>query len=341
MPYNNLIARSGSNPPAQVQDDVSALIPEDVSKEIIRGVVYKSAVMRLFKKRQMAARQQRMPVLATKPIAYFVSGDTGLKQTTEIDWTNVYLNAEEIACIVPVPENVLDDVASGGYNLWDAMQPDIEEALAVVFDEAVLFGVNAPATYPTAIATAAVAAGNTVTRGTGIDFADNINTAMGTVETDGYVVNGHIVRPSVKSALRGLRSTTNELIFQPENSNGVRDTDFGPDPLIGRIWSEPAYVSNAGFNAFTGIGGAAGGYEVVTGDFNQGIIGIRSDMTMKRFDTGVIQDANGAITLNLLQQDAIALRVVMRVGFAVPNPVNRVQPVAANRYPFGVVKQAG
>jgi hypothetical protein len=54
-------------------------------------------------------KQVRFPVLSALPVAYWVTGDTGQKQTTEINWDNKYLNIEEIAAIVPIPENVVDD----------------------------------------------------------------------------------------------------------------------------------------------------------------------------------------------------------------------------------------
>ena len=47
-------------------------------------------------------------------------GDTGLKQTTEVNWSNKFLNVEEIAVIVPVPDNVLADVE---INIWDEALP--------------------------------------------------------------------------------------------------------------------------------------------------------------------------------------------------------------------------
>jgi HK97 family phage major capsid protein len=88
----------------------AALIPEDASAEIIQGVPSDSAVLQLARRLpNMSRKQTRLPVLATLPTAYFVNGDTGLKQTSSVSWENVYLNAEELAVIVPIPEAVLDD----------------------------------------------------------------------------------------------------------------------------------------------------------------------------------------------------------------------------------------
>jgi len=52
----------------------------------------------------------------------------------------------------------------------------------------------------------------------------------------------------------------------------------------------------------------------------------------------VIDDGAGNILFNLAQQDMVALRVVMRLGWALPNPVNRVNPNAATRYPFAILE---
>ena len=54
-------------------------------------------------------------------------------------------------------------------------------------------------------------------------------------------------------------------------------------------------------------------------------------------DQAVIQDAAGNTIYNLAQQDMIALRAVMRLGFALPNPINRLQPTEASRAPFAVL----
>ena len=75
MPYSNVISRT----------DAAALIPEEVSREIVQGVLEESVVLRLGRKlANMARAQTRMPVLSLFPTGYFVNGDTGLKKTTEI-----------------------------------------------------------------------------------------------------------------------------------------------------------------------------------------------------------------------------------------------------------------
>jgi HK97 family phage major capsid protein len=123
--YNNQIDRN----------DANALIPDDVAREIIQGVPQYSAIMQLATKApNMPTNQRRIPVLSTLPTAYFVNGDTGLKQTSEQSWANKYFDAEELAVIIPIPEAVLDDA---NYDIWGEIKPRIMEAMGIAFDQAV------------------------------------------------------------------------------------------------------------------------------------------------------------------------------------------------------------
>lgn len=330
MSYNAVLPR-GATPTYSATPGAHPLIKEDLADEIIKGVTEKSIVLTQAKKRRMSTQQARMAVLDSKPTAYFITGgDTGLKQTTTMLWANKFLDAQEVAVIVPIPLNLLDDV---DIDLWSEFRPEIEEAFAVVIDGAILFDINKPSVWPTAIAPAAIAAGNTVTQGAGVDIAADVNNVIGAVEADGFSPNGIFFREPLRATFRGLRSSTNELIFNM-NTPGVEDSNFK-----GRIWGLKAMSSHLGtFEAHNAA--AANATNLISGDWNQLIIGMRQDMRVSKHTDGVIQDLSGAITFNLLQQDMIAARFTMRLAFQVPNPINRLQATAGNRYPFAVLRDA-
>ena len=314
MAYDKVIDRS----------DAAALIPEEVSREIVQGVAETSACLRLFRRLpNMSRKQQRIPVLSALPTAYFVNGDTGLKQTTEQAWENKYLNAEEIACIVPIPEAVLDDA---DYDIWAEVRPRIVEAFGVVIDAAILFGTNAPASWPDSILDGATNAGHVVALGTGADIYDDImgeNGVISLVEEDGYMVNGHIAAMTMKAKLRGLRDTSGQPIFVRSMQDRTR-YELDGEPM--------EFPANGAFDVTQAL--------MFSGDFRQAVYAMRQEITYKVLTEAVIQDNTGAIVYNLAQQDMVALRAVMRLAWQVPNPVNRLQPTAAQRYPFAVLTPA-
>jgi HK97 family phage major capsid protein len=308
VPYDNIVSRT----------DAAALIPEDVARDILSKAPDESGALTLFRRVRMSSKQQRMPVLAALPVAYFVNGDTGLKQTTELNWANKYLEAEEIAVIVPVPDAVLDDA---DFDIWGEAKPLIVEAIGRTLDAAVFFGTNKPATWPTHIVGIATGAGNSAARGTNTaaegGIAEDFNDVFSTVEADGFDVNGIIANRTMRGRLRGAR-----------DANGVRLDDVSPNSVFG----EDVVYPMRGLWP-TGLSAA----EAIVGDFSHGIIGIRQDITWKILDQAVIQDNTGAIVYNLAQQDMVAMRCVFRVGFAVSNVINYDQPTEANRSPWGVL----
>lgn len=318
MPYNSQITRS----------DSAALAPEEVSREIIQGVAETSAVMRLGRRLPNMSRSQvRMPVLSALMTAYFVSADTGLKQTTETAWANKYLNAEELAVIVPIPEAVLDDV---DYDIWGEVKPRIAEAMGKAFDQAVLYGTNAPGTWPADLTTGATAAGNTVSLAASTDVFDatlGVGGTLALVEADGFMVSGHVAAMSMKAQLRGLRDANGQPIFMVGQQSG------GPS-----LQGLTRYELDGAPIEFPRNGSIIPGTALMhSGDWTQLVWSMRQDITYKVLTEAVITDGSGAIIYNLPQQDMVALRAVMRLGWQLPNPINALQAVEANRYPFGVL----
>lgn len=311
MPYDSVISRSNA----------TALMPESVSREILQAVPQASAVMQMARRLPDIGRKtHRLPILNALAHAYFVDGDTGLKQTSNMEWADKYITAEELAVIVPIPEAVLDDA---DYDVWAEIRPHITEAFGRAFDAAVLFGTDAPASWPTNIKAAAVAASNSVALGAGDDLYDDLLSAGGVfakVEADGYYVNGSIAALSMMASLRGLRDANGRPLFLDSMTDTIRYMLAGREILFPR---------NGGFSASAAL--------LFAGDWSQVVWAVRQDLTYKILDQAVIQDASGNIIYNLAQQDMVALRATMRLGWQVPNPVNPIQATAGSRYPIGVL----
>lgn len=310
MPYNNLTSRT----------DAAALIPEEVSTAIIGRATTASGVLSLFRKVPVGRAQLRMPVLSALPIAYFVNGDTGLKQTTEVNWANKFLNIEEIATIMPVPDNVLADA---DVDVWDESEPYLAEAVGRALDAAVFFGTNAPGTFPTAISAAAAAAGNSFTEASTAaqgGFMGDVDALIGLVEADGFDVSGFIAARTSKGKLRAARATDGQRLDANRINGALSELDG--EPVV--------YPMRGLFPA----GGAAGtNVRMFAGQWDQFVVGVRQDITMKILTEAVIQDNTGAIIYNLAQQDMTAVRLTFRVGWQVANIINYDQGVEASRYP--------
>lgn len=299
-----------------------SLIPVQESNEIIQGVVAQSAVLSRGRKlANMTSKQYKMPVLNMLPVAYFVDGDSGQKQTTKQAWDKKFITAEEIAVIVPVPEAVLDD---SEYDIWGEVKPRIIEAFGKVIDGAILFDVDKPATWRDGVVTTATAAGAVVTLGSADNLYDKIMAEDGViakVENSGYFVNSHMADISMRAKLRGLKDTTGNPIFKTDMQSGTAYSLDG---------SPMNFPNNGAFDKTKAL--------MISGDFSQLVYSIRQDITFKLFTEGVVQNTDGTIAYNLMQNDMVALRAVMRLGWEIPNPINSLQKDKTKRCPFAIMK---
>jgi HK97 family phage major capsid protein len=309
--------------------NATALIPAPVTDSIISGITERSAFMSMATRLpNMSSKTLTMPVLSALPTAYFVTGEAGdgtnlgLKQATHMAWGTKIITAEEIAVLVPIPQNVLDD---SSYDIWGNVRDKAVEAFGLLIDNAAIFNSGAPASWPVGIAAGAAAASNKIVRAALGDLADDIggpSGLMSKVEGDGYDCNGFYGDISMKAALRGVRDTNKGLIFQPSMTAGTPSTLYG----------QPIMYARNGVTMGTSL--------LIGGDWKQAVYSIRQDMTVKLLTEGVITDATGAIQFNLGQQDMVALRLTMRLGWQLPNPINRLNGTDGTRYPFAVLTSA-
>ena len=289
--------------------DAEAIIREQVASNIFQDAPKHSVFLSMAKKLpKMTSNQTRMRVLDFLPTAYWVNGDTGMKQTTRQAWDNVFINAGELAVIVPISDAVLSDAE---FDIFGEVTPRVMEAIGQKVDAAVIFGDNRPAEWGLDIISRARQAGNNVSPTTGKDYYDLIlgeNGVFSKVEDDGYGVTGALAPMNFKSKLRGLRDKTGQPIFK-SNMQDVARYSLDGAPIT--------FPENGAFYANIA--------QLVVGDFSQAVYAIRQDITVKILDQGVIQDPDTKeIIFNLAQQDMTALRIVFRMGWALPNPATRL-----------------
>ena len=289
--------------------DAEAIIREQVISTIFQDAPKQSTFMSMARKLpNMTSNQTRMRVLDFLPTAYWVDGDTGMKQTTRQAWDNVFIEAAELAVIVPISEAVLDDAE---FDIFGEITPRVNEAIGQRVDSAIIFGVNRPRNWQNDIITLARQAGNNVTVGSSPDYYNLLlgeGGVISKVEEDGYMATGALAAMSMRAKLRGIRATDGSLIFKSDMQGS---TNYALD-------GAPMYFPQNGAYDNTIA-------QLIVGDFKQAVYSIRQDVTVKILDQGVIQDPiTKEIVYNLAQQDMVALRIVFRMGWALPNPATRM-----------------
>ena len=315
----------------------SVVLPVEYGREIIRGVLGRSKALELGRRLpDMKGKTYKLNVLSQLPVAGWVKNqltpsgaadEIKNKPISALAWEGVDLVAEEIACIVPVSLNTLADVEDFGVEVVPEITEQIIGAFQQVIDATVFFGVDSPWSGYTGLVAGATSAGATVTWDgqSGLSFYNAINDAMEYVEKSGYVPTAILGGPSLNSA---FRNTITAL--------GILAGDQG------EIGALPRHIDlTGGFAQDTAF--------AIVGDFRYLVYSFREEMAMRVLYEATLKDpATGTELYNLAQQDMIGFRFTMRLGVALPNPVNRVSGLAsdgvikagASAYPFAVITKS-
>lgn len=294
------------------KSDVEALIETQVADEIFQGVTKESKALSMFRRLpNMTSDKTKLRVLDSLPVAYFVdeSANNGRKNTSKQAWANKYINAAELAVIIPIKENLLNDA---DVDLWSEIRPRVVEAFAKKIDNAMFFGIDKPTDWRAGLVPSVITAGATTTE-TNAGLYSDINDTMTKVEESGYDVNAILGGVGLKGKFR---------MMTDRNGQPLNTTE------IGSIRRE--FMDNGAWNKDA--------VTLVAGDFSQAVYAIRQDVTYKVLTEAVIQDpSDGSILYNLAQDDMVALRVTMRLGWEIPNPVNALNGTAS-RFPFAALQ---
>lgn len=305
--------------------NAEVLIPEEESKQIIQDVATSSVALRLGNKMpNMTRKQLKIPVLTGSVSASFIDGDTGMKPTSNMTWDKVYITAEELAVIVPIPEAVLDDA---DYDIFGEVRPRIVEAFGKAIDGAVFHGTGKPESWPDGLVPAAIAAGKV--KELGDDLYQDINGEGGVIallEESGIAATSYVGALQLRAKLRGAVDANKQPIFRMAYGNGNAGS------MVYELNGTPvSFPENGSFDGTKAL--------LLAGNWRYMRYAIRQDITYKILTEASLTDETGKVTLNLAQQDCVALRAVMRLGWALPRPVNAVS--GKEYFPFAVLAPSG
>ena len=274
-----------------LKDELRGFVPTPQATDIIKAVARGSSILRMAKTEKMTSDKKTFNVLTNGPGAYWV-GEGERIQTSGSEWIHPSIEAKKLAVIIPVTREKLEDTT---INVFSELRPEIAEAFYTAIDAACLFGTNSP--FATNVFKGIEDNSLIVTSSDNIDIA--VSDAMAMVEENGYDPNGYIGRIGVKNLLRKLRDANGA----PAYVNGTTG---------GELYSQPIeFVRNGAW-----LNEKA---DIITGEWKYAVVGIRNGISYEILREATLQgtlDTDGK-PLSLAEQDMVAIKATMRLGFLV------------------------
>lgn len=311
--------------------EVAGLIQDAYSTEFLTSAADSSVALQTFPTVNMGTKTARLPVLATIPHADWVTEQSdnaaGTKPTSKATWANKTLVAEEVAVIIPVHENVIDDATE---DVLGELTQIGGQSMGYALDAAVFFGTNKPATWTDPDLFAAATAGGNLTQVSTTDLKSDLMGAI--LQNAGLVIGDGEFDPDALIARRSLRMQLANL----------RDAQGAPIYLPSLSAAPGAIDQVAGLDAHWSRGTVKGDKPVFDSAKAVGLIvdstavriGVRQDITVKFLDQATV---NG---INLAEKDMVALRFKARYGYVIKNIVAQKNDAPVTKYPVGAVTPA-
>jgi len=273
------------------RSDVSTLIEDAYSHALLESVEAGSQCLSAFPTLNLGTKTTNFPMLASLPQAGWVSEDvgdaSGTKPTSEVRWKSQTMVVEEIAVIVPVHEDVLDDATS---DIVGQIVKSAGTAIGQKLDLAILWGTGKPLSWASDdLWTAASNASQTKAITSGAANADDI---VGAVTQQAKVL-----------AALGLQPDTllGPLTFRYDVVN-LRDSNGLP------IFRDEQFAGmNTSFNRNSTWDSSLASALVV--DSSRVRIGVRQDISVKYLDQATVN------SINLAEKDMVAYRFKARFGY--------------------------
>ena len=263
-------------------------IPEKYNKLILKEIINNSKVMQLARYEEMDGKEKEFEYFAKGPGAYWV-GEGEKIQTSKPQWMKAKMVAKKLGVIIPCSREFLHYKMS---DFFEQMKPKIAEAFHQKFDDAAIRNVDNP--FPQSLEESAIAAGNVVS---GEINYDNILSLEDVLNDEDYDANAFISTKKNRSTLRNVHKIENGVIVESLYDRGANTIDGLPVVDLKGMIKGNLYA----------------------GDFDYMYYGIPFGMSYKLDESAqlsTLKNEDGT-PVNLFEQELVALRVTMDVGFMI------------------------
>jgi HK97 family phage major capsid protein len=290
--------------------EVATLIQEAYADVLLDGAREASTALSAFPTVSMGTKLTHLPVLATLPEAGWVSESAtesgGVKPTSQATWQDRTLVAEEIAVILPIHENVIDDATTA---ILTELASLGGQAIGKKLDQAIFFGTDKPASWVSDdLLTAAVAASQDVNVVDGeaneSDIVGAVNQVSELLAVSGYSPDTMVASLAMRYKVANLRDANGQPIFRDESFAGFR-TFFNRNGA----WAPASAVA-------------------LVADSSRIRIGVRQDIQVKLLDQATVG------SINLAERDMVAIRLKARFAYVLGTGAT---PSGVDKTPVGVV----
>lgn len=279
-----------------LQENLEGFVPKPISQDIIGMAVRGSSILRLSKVETMESDNKTFSVMK-KGVGAFWTKEAGRIQNSTPEWDFPKMDAEKIAVIIPVTKEKMKDAT---IDVFGTLRPYIAEAFYEAIDSACLFGTGSP--FATNIYGAADTSGQKVQIGTNSKVDLDISDVMAAVEKAGFDVDGFVAGLDFKNQLRKLRDADGNQLYV--EGTGQK-----------QLYSLPVEFNRA--NSWDSTKALC-----IAGEWKYSVVGIRDELQYEVLTEATLHNVTMADgkPLSLAENDLIAIKVTMRLGFAVVQP---------------------
>lgn len=295
--YLEVVGKDAMN----TSDESSVLPPQEFVTEITRleeefGVARRFATMR----RSSSGAGIRF-LMGADDVVIFDTAESGKKKSTDLSYTEQTLLWRKFAAILPITDELTEDAA---IDLWNDATQRFARAYSRREDQLVFTEAATGGNTKDGIVNVTGVNNVEVASPTATTFDDFVDMILGVPSMSGNTGQFYLNRTMLAIAMK-LKDDENRPLWLPAIASAA------PATILGRPYIETEVLAKID-EADPGVGIA------VYGDLKYATLGERDTLKVEMFNTGIVgdpdevdQDTN---TINLLTQDAQAMRVVKRMN---------------------------